>query len=293
MTMKKRKKEKTIFRTILFAMLLVLGIEIVLLVSALYLSNVSTRLNQNAMDLLDMQTSNRADYLENILLFNQDLSRLSSYINEKASELSAAQKLDLSRIGDSSTEALPLLEEISTAMISTLRSKSVTGVFVAFTTEDFSKSSTVSAIPGMYLRDLDPTSPASAANEDLLLERSPIALVRSMGISTDKSWTTSFDLTQKPESAFLTPVFLATWADRGALDADNYGRWTVFCPTRFPGMTVLPLPTQFRLSHPTVPFTALSVSRCLSPICSRFFPIPSCRTKAMERIFSFPRLPLH
>ena len=58
MTMKKRKKEKTIFRTILFAMLLVLGIEIVLLVSALYLSNVSTRLNQNAMDLLDMQTSN-------------------------------------------------------------------------------------------------------------------------------------------------------------------------------------------------------------------------------------------
>ena len=45
-------------------MLLVLGIEIVLLVSALYLSNVSTRLNQNAMDLLDMQTSNRADYLK-------------------------------------------------------------------------------------------------------------------------------------------------------------------------------------------------------------------------------------
>lgn len=117
MTMKKRKKEKTIFRTILFAMLLVLGIEIVLLVSALYLSNVSTRLNQNAMDLLDMQTSNRADYLESILLFNQDLSRLSSCINEKASELSAAQKLDLSRIGDSSAEALPLLEEISSTMI--------------------------------------------------------------------------------------------------------------------------------------------------------------------------------
>lgn len=89
--MKKRKKEKTIFRTILFAMLLVLGIEIVLLVSALYLSNVSTRLNQNAMDLLDMQTSNRADYLESILLINQDLSRLSSCINEKASELSAAK----------------------------------------------------------------------------------------------------------------------------------------------------------------------------------------------------------
>ena len=290
--MKKRKKKKQFFGRSCSPCFSYTALKLSFLFSALYLSNVSTRLNQNAMDLLDMQTSNRADYLESILLFNQDLSRLSSCINEKASELSAAQKLDLSRIGDSSAEALPLLEEISSTMISTLRSKSVTGVFVAFTTEEFSKSSTVSAIPGMYLRDLDPTSPASAANDDLFLERSPIALVRSMGISTDKSWTTSFDLTQKPESAFLTPVFLATWADHGALDADNYGRWTIL-PTRFPGMTVLPLPTQFRLSHPTVPFTALSVSRCLSPICSRFFPIPSCRTKAMERIFSFPRLPLH
>lgn len=225
--MKKNKKEKSIFRTILFAMLLVLGIEIVLLVSALYLSDVSTKLNQNAMDLLGMQTSNRADYLENIMVSNQDLSELSSYINEKVSELSASGKLNLSQIGTSSTEAIPLLEEISDAMISTLRSKSVTGIFVAFTTDEFSEKSTVSTIPGMYLRDLDPVSPASAHNNDLLLERSPVALVRSMNISTDKAWATSFDLTQKPESAFLSPVLLAAWADRGALNADDYGRWTV------------------------------------------------------------------
>lgn len=44
------KKEKSIFRTILAAMLLVLGIEILLLVAALAISHVSTQLNQNAVD---------------------------------------------------------------------------------------------------------------------------------------------------------------------------------------------------------------------------------------------------
>ncbi len=137
-------------------MLLVLGIEIVLLVSALYLSNVSTRLNQNAMDLLDMQTSNRADYLKAYCFSTRISPGFLLVSTKKLLSLRFAQKLDLSRIGDSSAEALPLLEEISSAMISTLRSKSVTGVFVAFTTEEFSKSSTVSTIPGMYLRDLIP-----------------------------------------------------------------------------------------------------------------------------------------
>lgn len=48
-----KKREKSIFRTILSAMLLVLGIEILLLVAALGISHVSTQLNQNAVDILE------------------------------------------------------------------------------------------------------------------------------------------------------------------------------------------------------------------------------------------------
>ncbi len=48
-----KKREKSIFRTILTAMLLVLGLEILLLVAALGISRVSTQLNQNAVDILE------------------------------------------------------------------------------------------------------------------------------------------------------------------------------------------------------------------------------------------------
>ena len=44
-----KKKEKSIFRTILTAMLMVLGIEILLLVAALGISHVSSQLDQNAV----------------------------------------------------------------------------------------------------------------------------------------------------------------------------------------------------------------------------------------------------
>ena len=57
------KKEKSIFRTILAAMLLVLGIEILLLVAALGISHVSTQLNQNAVDILEKQVDNRQSYM--------------------------------------------------------------------------------------------------------------------------------------------------------------------------------------------------------------------------------------
>lgn len=224
---KKRKKEKSTFRTILFAMLLVLSIEILLLVAALYLSDVSTKLNQNAMDLLDMQTSNRADYLKNIMVADQDLTELSSFINETAKSLADDGQITFSSLGDGSSNAAPLLEAISDTMISTLRSKSITGIFAAFTTEEITEDTTSGSLPGIYLRDLDPASPASAHNNDLLLERSPVALVRSMSISTDKAWTTTFDLSEKAETAFITPVLTAAWKDGGALKTEAYGRWTV------------------------------------------------------------------
>ena len=59
-----KKKEKSIFRTILTAMLMVLGIEILLLVAALSISHVSSQLDQNAVDILKKQVDNRSSYLQ-------------------------------------------------------------------------------------------------------------------------------------------------------------------------------------------------------------------------------------
>ena len=104
-----KKKEKSIFRTILTAMLMVLGIEILLLVAALGISHVSSQLDQNAVDILKKQVDNRSSYLENILSSDQNLSSLSERINEAAEELIDSGEIDIQNIGTNKEDYLPLM----------------------------------------------------------------------------------------------------------------------------------------------------------------------------------------
>ena len=71
----------TIFHTILRSMLWILFIEIALLVGILYLCRINTSLEQNAVDILQIQTENRQNYLQGQMLDAQDLSSLADKIN--------------------------------------------------------------------------------------------------------------------------------------------------------------------------------------------------------------------
>ena len=71
----------TIFHTILRSMLWILFIEIALLVGILYLCRINTSLEQNAVDILQIQTENRQNYLQGQMLDAQDLSSLAGKIN--------------------------------------------------------------------------------------------------------------------------------------------------------------------------------------------------------------------
>ena len=104
-----KKKEKSIFRTILTAMLMVLGIEILLLVAALGISHVSSQLDQNAVDILKKQVDNRSSYLESILSSDQNLSNLSERINEVTEELIDSGEIDIQNIGTNKEDYLPLM----------------------------------------------------------------------------------------------------------------------------------------------------------------------------------------
>ena len=119
------KKEKSIFRTILAAMLLVLGIEILLLVAALGISHVSTQLNQNAVDILEKQVDNRQSYLENLLTANEELSSLAERINNTAQELVDSGQIRIGDIEKNKEDYLLLMKSISERMLNNMRRKSV------------------------------------------------------------------------------------------------------------------------------------------------------------------------
>ena len=222
-----KKQGRSIFHTIFLAMLSVLFIETLLLLIVLYLSRVGERLNQNAIDLLQKQVENRSSYLESVMLDNQNLSSLSDKINTAAESLRESGLIDMEHLGDNSNACLPLMEAIDSDLIEELRSHSATGLFVLFNTQDLSRREIHSDIPCIYLRDLDPDAPASDRNANLLLLRAPAAMVKSMGISTDRAWTPALSYRGLGTSGILYPSFQAAYEDHAQLSASDYGHWTI------------------------------------------------------------------
>ena len=206
----------TIFHTILRSMLWILFIEIALLVGILYLCRINTSLEQNAVDILQIQTENRQNYLQGQMLDAQDLSSLAGKINAVTQAM----------LDSGSDAASPLLLSIGDSLITSMRHRPVTGIFVVLNTHDLDTRKKGEPLPCLYLRDLDPDSSPSQRNSDLMLVRAPAQVVQSLYIATDTSWMPSINYGANGSSGFLYPVFQAAYHGNGELDAADYGHWT-------------------------------------------------------------------
>ena len=216
----------TIFHTILRSMLWILFIEIALLVGILYLCRINTNLEQNAVDILQIQTENRQNYLQGQMLDAQDLSSLAGKINAVTQAMLDDGEISLDTLDSGSDAASPLLLSIGDSLISSMRHRPVTGIFVVLNTHDLDTREKGEPLPCLYLRDLDPDSAPSQRNSDLMLVRAPAQVVQSLYIATDTSWTPSINYGSNGSSGFLYPVFQAAYHGNGELDAADYGHWT-------------------------------------------------------------------
>lgn len=216
----------SIFGTILFSLLAVLAVEILLLTFAAHATRLGPQLNQNAEDILAMQVDNRSRYLQSIFHDAQELTSLSDTINGLTQQLLDEGEISLSTLDSSSDAAYPLLEAAAPELISTLRIKSVTGVFLILNTHDLDKRKQDSLMPAIYLRDLDPDAAPSQRNADLTFVRAPAQLVQSLSIATDNSWSPTIRYRALGNRGFLYPPFQAAYKDGASLAASDYGHWT-------------------------------------------------------------------
>ena len=216
----------TIFHTILRSMLWILFIEIALLVGILYLCRINTNLEQNAVDILQIQTENRQNYLQGQMLDAQDLSSLAGKINAVTQAMLDDGEISLDTLDSGSDAASPLLLSIGDSLISSMRHRPVTGIFVVLNTHDLDTRKKGEPLPCLYLCDLDPNSSPSQRNSDLMLVRAPAQVVQSLYIATDTSWMPSINYGANGSSGFLYPVFQAAYHGNGELDAADYGHWT-------------------------------------------------------------------
>ena len=221
-----KQTERSIFGSIFSAMLLVVAVEVLLLVVSIYAMQVGPQLDQNAEDILAMQVETRSGYIQSQLNDAQELSSLANRVNTLTQELLDSGAIDLETLDSSSDAAYPLLEAANAKLVSTLRSKSVTGIFLILNTHDLTQRESGERLPAIYLRDFDPDAPPSENNSDLMFERAPARLVQSQNISTDKAWEPAMTYRALGRNGILYAPFQAAYEDGGQLSAADYGHWT-------------------------------------------------------------------
>ena len=139
-------REHTIFVTIFSALMVMLAIVVMLMASATAVS-VTLQLDKNAVDILDKQVENRAGYIQDQLQQAQELTDLSTYINETAQQMLDDETLSLKTLDSSSSDSLPLLQAAAPRMLETLRSKRISGIFLILNTHDFTDRTSGDRLP--------------------------------------------------------------------------------------------------------------------------------------------------
>ena len=221
--MNKMGNSKTVYRTILRPLLIVVLVEIVLMTGSYWLLGINGQLNKNARDILIQQTENRKSYLQNEMIQKwSNLSTISQTINERTQQLIDQDVISLQTLDSSSKASTPLLNEISKELISTLYSKETTGIFVILNTHDLRENKDNK--PGIYIRNNDPSTFSVKEYGDLLLEKAPVEVVRSLNISTDTHWESTFDLSTE-ENTLLYKPFEKAYHDKIKMEAKEYGYW--------------------------------------------------------------------
>ena len=222
----KKRRERSIFGSIFKALMLVVLVEVLLLVASIYLMRVGPQLNQNAEDILAMQVETRSGYIQSQLNDAQELSSLTSRINTLTQELLDSGAIDLATLDSSSDAAYPLLAAVTPKLISTLRSKPVTGIYLILNTHDLNERASGDRLPSVYLRDLDPDSPPPENNSDLMFERAPARLVQTQNIATDKAWKPAITYRSLGAEGLVYSSFQTAYDAETKLDATAYGHWT-------------------------------------------------------------------
>ena len=195
-------REHTIFVTIFSALVVMLAIVVMLMASATAISGVTLQLDENAVDILDKQVENRAGYIQDQLQQAQELTDLSTYINETTQQMLDDETLSLKTLDSSSSDSLPLLQAAAPRMLETLRSKRISGIFLILNTHDFTGRTSGDRLPCVYLRDLDPDAAPSVVNSDILLECAPSELVQTFDIATDKAWSPALQYLDGEQDVF-------------------------------------------------------------------------------------------
>lgn len=223
------KKSRSIFRVMLIPLLSVLLVQIFLMIGTFLVSGVFGRLDQNMKDILKKQVENRRDYLLNEMIENwSELDILAEELNSGVKEKLDAGLISMDGLCRDSEEYMLVLNDIVPELINVMYNKQVSGAFVVLKTENMTVQDGENALPGVYLRDLDPKSIPSSRGEDILVQRAPRDVVRTSVLATDVHWKPMFTAEDSIEKPYFYKTYneVCSVAPEKRTEAGAYGYWT-------------------------------------------------------------------
>lgn len=193
------KKGISIMQRLLLPMILVIVLESVLFAVTLLYGGPYQQAVQNTYAIFDQHTASRRSDVENDMLQRwSNIEALQDAVQQAASSTLKRDGLGYGDLSVDSATTNDIFIQAAPTLLTIMRKNSVTGAFVVFQSNSDKK-------PALYLRDTDPVS-TPADNSDLLLERAPIEVSKSLNIALDSWWSPSLDLgrMQKESVLFFT-----------------------------------------------------------------------------------------
>lgn len=189
-----------VFRLTFMTVIIVIG-QAALLSLFLILGGVLSQAEQNAYQSFSDKVNTRKSYLQNEIKYNW--TNLSSH-TQQISDLYSDDK-----------DPDQFLEDISTSLISMLRSTQATGAFVILNDSSSEK-------PALYIRDYDPNL-NDYGKSDLYLVYGPSNLANDHQIPLDQTWKYRINLGTIPSAFYEKPFSKASLST----DASLLGYWSL------------------------------------------------------------------
>lgn len=225
----KIKKKSKMLSRLLLPMLLLILFQLVTFFSVLTIGGEFTFIRKYAYDTLVEKTENRKSYVE------KELQQKVPFVEETAAEINAmiAQKLaadnkDISCIQTDKEYNRELIALSVETIIYLLRRSLVNDVFLILETGNlYTEDGKSETKPGIYLRDLDPTT--DSGYDDLLMEMGYSSIAKDFDIVLDSGWTARFE-PDSPEDENYDFYYqtLQTAQKHNMLSVKELGYWSDF-----------------------------------------------------------------
>lgn len=219
-------KKKPIFITILIPVMLLMALEILILIGTINRQGIFKELDTKEETLVDERVLRSKVFLETRMDNDwMNLGNTVEHINSCTRRFLETGEISWDTLDNSSSDCEPLLTEVAEELMSMLRTSRATGAFLILNTEQEIPQEACEKKPGIYIRDEDPLAMISGTNQDILLERGPAYIVRTLGISADSSWMPQiepredtgayYDFLRIPYEAALSYGQEYEWSDLG------------------------------------------------------------------------------